>query len=239
MDRRAPGSAAKARGLRAGRHGAIARPEHLIVHRPGARGVVWVETGADGPLICVAGDAPHVPRRVEDFLKREARRDLEAAVARHAANVKPAPHRVARHFQPLGLLLDDGGAQLLLAAHLCAALRARLSGGARGLAHRAHEPFADVLEADAKAVRGNRARRSVADARMARRCIDSEPPRRRRAPAAAPNQRRCVPHIRANAPAPRRRALASTAPSPSPPPAASPRRAGGWRRAPPSRRAAP
>jgi len=69
--------------------------DHLIVHRPGARGVVWVETGADGPLICVAGDAPHVPRRVEDFLKREARRDLEAAVARHAAKLNVKPRRIA------------------------------------------------------------------------------------------------------------------------------------------------
>src|SRR5271168_2588907 len=80
----APGATAPLRGQ-----------EHLIVHRPGARGVVWVETGADGPLICVAGDAPHVPRRVEDFLKREARRDLEAAVARHAAKLNVKPRRIA------------------------------------------------------------------------------------------------------------------------------------------------
>src|SRR4051812_9652643 len=28
----------------------------IIAHRPGARGVVWPETGAQGPLLCVAGD---------------------------------------------------------------------------------------------------------------------------------------------------------------------------------------
>jgi predicted metal-dependent hydrolase len=80
----APGATAPLRGH-----------DHLIVHRPGARGVVWVEIGADGPLICVAGDAPHVPRRVEDFLKREARRDLEAAVARHATKLNVKPRRIS------------------------------------------------------------------------------------------------------------------------------------------------
>ena len=69
--------------------------DHGIVHRPGARGVVWLEDGADGPLICVAGDAPHVGRRVADYLKREARRDLEAAVARHAAALGVKPRRLA------------------------------------------------------------------------------------------------------------------------------------------------
>ncbi len=53
--------------------------DHRIVHRRG-RGTVWAEAGADGErLLCVAGEAPHVARRVSDFLKREACRDLEAA----------------------------------------------------------------------------------------------------------------------------------------------------------------
>jgi predicted metal-dependent hydrolase len=69
--------------------------DHRIVHRPHARGVVWVEQGEDGPLICVAGERPHVPRRVADFLKREARRDIEAAVARHARAIGVAPKRIA------------------------------------------------------------------------------------------------------------------------------------------------
>src|SRR5271167_2911995 len=58
--------------------------DHTIIHRPGARGVVWLEAGEHGPLICVAGEPPHVPRRVADFFKREALKDIEAAVARHA-----------------------------------------------------------------------------------------------------------------------------------------------------------
>ena len=59
---------------------------HRIAHRMGARGTVWLEAGADGEkLIAVAGDAAHVARRVEDFLKREAKRDLHEAAHRHAA----------------------------------------------------------------------------------------------------------------------------------------------------------
>lgn len=54
---------------------------HRIVHRPQARGTVWIEPAARGmPALCVAGEAPHISRRVQDFLKKEARRDLAAAV---------------------------------------------------------------------------------------------------------------------------------------------------------------
>jgi len=45
-----------------------------------------VETG-DGPALQVSGAAEHLARRVADFLKREARRDLEAAVALHAGRL--------------------------------------------------------------------------------------------------------------------------------------------------------
>jgi len=70
----APGSVAPFRGV-----------DHRIEHRPRARGVVWTEDGEGGPMLCVAGAADHAPRRIADFLKRMARRDLEAAVAHHCA----------------------------------------------------------------------------------------------------------------------------------------------------------
>jgi predicted metal-dependent hydrolase len=58
---------------------------HRIAHRPGARGTVWTESDErGGKLLCVAGAAPHIDRRVADFLKREAHRDLDAASRRHA-----------------------------------------------------------------------------------------------------------------------------------------------------------
>jgi predicted metal-dependent hydrolase len=69
--------------------------DHTIVHRPGARGVVWIEAGERGPLICVAGEPPHVARRVTDFLKREAAKDIEAAVARHAKAIGVRPSRIS------------------------------------------------------------------------------------------------------------------------------------------------
>ncbi len=71
--------------------------DHLIAHRPGARGTVWVERleqEAPANTLCVAGFAEHVHRRVQDFLKREAKRDLEAAVARHTQALGLAPRAV-------------------------------------------------------------------------------------------------------------------------------------------------
>ncbi|WP_183431813.1 M48 family metallopeptidase [Mesorhizobium sp. RMAD-H1] len=60
---------------------------HLIVHEPG-RGTVKQAAGEDGTrMLIVYGDRLHLPRRVADFLKREARRDMEALVARHTASV--------------------------------------------------------------------------------------------------------------------------------------------------------
>jgi predicted metal-dependent hydrolase len=68
---------------------------HRIVHRQGARGTVWLEPDAAGcPLICVAGAPPHVNRRIADFLKREALRDLERASRGYAERLGVAIKRV-------------------------------------------------------------------------------------------------------------------------------------------------
>lgn len=54
--------------------------DHRIAHRPEARGTVWLEDDSAGArLLCVAGAAPHIARRVRDYLKREAKRELELA----------------------------------------------------------------------------------------------------------------------------------------------------------------
>ncbi len=60
---------------------------HLIVHEAGGRGSVEARAGKDGPALVVRGDHRHLPRRVADFLKREAKRDIEALVAKHCATV--------------------------------------------------------------------------------------------------------------------------------------------------------
>jgi predicted metal-dependent hydrolase len=57
-----------------------------IVHRDG-RGLVRLEGGGAEPLLVVPGHPEHLARRVTDFLKRQARLDLEAATARHAATL--------------------------------------------------------------------------------------------------------------------------------------------------------
>ena len=65
--------------------------EHVIAHRPGARRTVWVEAAGVDLLLCVSGALAHLPRRVADHLKAEARRDLEDAVRHHAGAIaKPA-----------------------------------------------------------------------------------------------------------------------------------------------------
>ena len=69
---------------------------HRIAHRRGVRGTVWSELDASGePLLCVAGNAPHVDRRISDFLRREAKRELETASRRFAADLGVTVRRVA------------------------------------------------------------------------------------------------------------------------------------------------
>jgi predicted metal-dependent hydrolase len=58
---------------------------HRIEHRPGSRGGAWVDGAGDGAaVIAVSGDPQFMARRVRDFLKREARKDIEEAARRHA-----------------------------------------------------------------------------------------------------------------------------------------------------------
>jgi len=56
---------------------------HRIEHR--ARGTVCIEEREGAAILCVAGAPEHVARRVGDFLRREARRDLTQASRRFAA----------------------------------------------------------------------------------------------------------------------------------------------------------
>ena len=60
---------------------------HLIVHVPARRGTVGVALENGKPALHVHGEEAHLPRRLADFLKREARREIEPLVARHTASV--------------------------------------------------------------------------------------------------------------------------------------------------------
>jgi predicted metal-dependent hydrolase len=56
---------------------------HRIVHEPSKRGTVTVSLDERGPLLIVHGDRIHLPRRIADFLKREAKREIEKLVVKH------------------------------------------------------------------------------------------------------------------------------------------------------------
>ena len=63
---------------------------HKVRHRPGVRGTVWTE----GREIHIAGAVEHLPRRLTDWLRAEAKRRIHALVDRHAATVGKRPTRV-------------------------------------------------------------------------------------------------------------------------------------------------
>ena len=131
---------------------------HRIAHRRGMRGTVWAEVADDGErLLCVAGNAPHLDRRVGDYPapRGQARaRSRELEICRGARRRRQADHR-ARSIEPLGLVLDHRHAVVLVAAHSGAEPCARLSRRARSGAPRRDEPFAAVLAAGAAALPGH------------------------------------------------------------------------------------
>jgi hypothetical protein len=68
---------------------------HRIVHRRGMRGTVWTEVDGGGErLLCVAGESLHIERRIGDFLRREAKRDLQTASLRFASALGLGVQRV-------------------------------------------------------------------------------------------------------------------------------------------------
>lgn len=60
---------------------------HLIIHEAGKRGTVSVGEFEGQDALFVHGELQHLPRRLADFLKREAKRDIEALVAKHTQAV--------------------------------------------------------------------------------------------------------------------------------------------------------
>ena len=75
--------------------------DHALQFTPNAkkRGVVWTEDESPGkktslPLIYVAGAEEHAPRRLKDWLKRQAREDLSGRCAVHAARLGVTPKRI-------------------------------------------------------------------------------------------------------------------------------------------------
>jgi len=67
---------------------------HKVLHRDRRSGLTRLETLAEEPVLSVACDAPHIARRITDFLQREARRDLTEAVARYTEKLGQGPTRI-------------------------------------------------------------------------------------------------------------------------------------------------
>lgn len=65
--------------------------EHLIVASGRVRGTVDVLAEDEGPVLLVPGAPEHMGRRLTDWLKSEAHKDLQPCVARHAANLDVRP----------------------------------------------------------------------------------------------------------------------------------------------------
>ena len=74
----------------------MGRP-HRLEHRPEAKGGVWRDGGdaAAPPRITVTGAAEHLPRRLTDWLKREALAVLEARTRATAARIGKTVARVS------------------------------------------------------------------------------------------------------------------------------------------------
>ena len=50
---------------------------HLIVHEPARRGSVEQASDEDGPYLMVHGERAHLGRRLQDYLKKQAKNDIE------------------------------------------------------------------------------------------------------------------------------------------------------------------
>ena len=68
--------------------------EHVLRHCPDRirrTGPVWIECEEETLALCASGESSHFERRIADYLRREARRDIEQAVFRHAARTGKRP----------------------------------------------------------------------------------------------------------------------------------------------------
>lgn len=80
--------------LRLGEHIPLRGELHLIVEGEKGRAPVWTDEEDGEPVILVSGKPEHASRRILDFLKREARRTLDARTAFYAENLGIKPRRI-------------------------------------------------------------------------------------------------------------------------------------------------
>ena len=84
---------------------------HRILHWSKLRGRTQAMLDAAGaPVIAVCGEPPHLARRITEFLQAAARRNLTAAVARHALRLgRPSPPITIRDTQSRWGSCSSGG----------------------------------------------------------------------------------------------------------------------------------
>jgi hypothetical protein len=68
---------------------------HVLRLSPDRRGTVWVDNEATRPTIRIAGRREHAPRRVEDWLKKQARSHILRRVTALAAELGVKVRRVS------------------------------------------------------------------------------------------------------------------------------------------------
>ncbi len=68
--------------------------EHVIRYGEPGRRPVWIERAEEGRIIRVNGRSEHAARRVLDFLKREARKTLDARAMYYAEQLGVKPARI-------------------------------------------------------------------------------------------------------------------------------------------------
>jgi len=69
--------------------------KHEIFHDHERRGVVWLDETTEHPKICVSGDEAHIERRLKDWLKKQARADLNVSVEKYAQRLGVQYERVS------------------------------------------------------------------------------------------------------------------------------------------------
>jgi predicted metal-dependent hydrolase len=67
---------------------------HVIRKGGKGRAPVWIEHDGEDRIIHVSGDSEYAPRRVLDFLKREARKQLDARTTHFAGELGITPRRI-------------------------------------------------------------------------------------------------------------------------------------------------
>jgi predicted metal-dependent hydrolase len=67
---------------------------HRVTRGEAGSAPVWIEREQDCSAICIGGRSEHASRRLLDFLKREARKAIEAQVSRHVEYVGVRPSRI-------------------------------------------------------------------------------------------------------------------------------------------------